>query len=118
MKAVGTFQSKRWGQVLVSSATYQHADGPLAIQLSTDEGEPLATLSVNMYRPECSRDSTELPADCFFVKEWGGNEDLAREAMASGLFIKRDDLGVARSGYVTAPVWQVAPAAVQEGGAA
>ena len=106
MNKIGSFQSKRWGKVDVYRTTYGAADGPCAIPL-TIGGAPLATLSVNMYRPECSQDSRDLPADCFYVKEWAVNETLAPEAFASGLFILRDDLPRASSGYVTAPVWQI-----------
>lgn len=104
---IGTFQSKRWGTVNVARATYESAAGPTAVLLSLEDGEPLAKLSVNMYRPDCSHDSRDLPADCFFVKMWAENDRLAEEAMASGLFERRDDLGVASSGFVTAPVWQI-----------
>lgn len=107
MKTLGTFDSKRWGRVTVLRGSYGSATDPTAILLQTETGEPLATLSVNMYRPECSRDSGELPADCFFVKHWGGNESIADDALASGLFALREDLGEARSGYVAAPVWQI-----------
>lgn len=108
MTQVGTFKSRRWGDVLVFSAAYNgEHDGPLAIVLTLPDGEPLATLSVNMYAPECSEDSRDLPADCFYVKQWSENEDLAREALASGLFIERPDLPMAESGYVTAPAWQL-----------
>lgn len=86
--------------------TYLTAAGPTSISLTAD-GEPLATLSVNMYRPDCSRDSRDLPADCFYAKQWSENETIAQDAFASGLFWLRDDLPVARSGYVTAPVWQI-----------
>lgn len=106
MNTVGTFQSRRWGKVTVLRGHYQRADGPVAVQLVTDAG-PLATLSVNMYRPECSHDSSRLPADCFYVKQWEENEAIADEAFASGLFALREDLGTAQSGYVTAPVWQI-----------
>ena len=111
MQHIGNFTSKRWGAVRVSRSTYGSAKGPLAITLATDEGEPLATLSVNLYKPECSHDSRDLPADCFYVREWGGNADLAAEALASGLFTLRGDLPRGRSGFVSAPVWQLkAPA--------
>jgi hypothetical protein len=109
-KLLGQFTSRRWGVVNVHQATYVSRTGPLAITLTTDEGEPLATLSVNMYRPECSHDSSDLPKDCFYVKQWGGHEDLAAEALASGLFKERADLEPASSGFVTAPVWQLAGA--------
>jgi hypothetical protein len=107
MKQIGTFQSKRWGPVTVVRSTYGRVDGPVAVQLLTAEGEPLATLSVNMYRPECSQDSSDLPADCFYVKQWSENEVLAAEALASGLFVPRDDLPVAESGWIDAPAWQI-----------
>lgn len=108
MKRLTTFQSKRWGTVHVQQASYLEEDGPLAILLESADGEPLTTLSVNMYLPECSHDSRDLPADCFYVKLWGGNEDLSQEALASGLFIERGDLPQSRSGYVvSAPVWQL-----------
>lgn len=107
MKAHGTFQSKQWGRVHAFTATYGAPDGPLAVVLQTADGAPLATLSVNMYRPECTRDSRELPADCFYVKDWGGHEVLAEEALASGLFKLREDIPPAGSGYVVAEAWQL-----------
>lgn len=107
MIQIGTFESKRWGKVRVLRGTYGRADGPAAIVLETSDGEPLTKLSVNMYRPECSHDSRALPADCFYVKNYGGNEELAAEALASGLFVQRDDLPAASSGFVSAPAWQI-----------
>lgn len=108
MKKIGTFQSKQWGTVLVYRATYGAEDGPTAIVLDLESGEPLAKLSHNMYMPQCSRDSRALPADCFYVKDHD-QEELAAEAMASGLFQLRDDLPRAASGFITAPVWQIKP---------
>lgn len=108
---IGTFTSKRWGQVHVSRATYGAANGPMAITLSLEGGEPLAKLSVNMYRPECSHDSKDLPPGCFYVKNYGGNERLADEALASGMFKLRRDLPAACSGFVHAPVWELVNAA-------
>lgn len=111
MNQIGTFQSRRWGLVRVLRTNYGGPRGPLAITLQCDNGEPLATLSVNMYRPECSRDSRELPADCFYAKRWSENEELSAEALASGLFVERADMPEAESGWVSAPVWQIAPGA-------
>lgn len=106
MKRLGSFTSARWGSVQVLRGSYLRADGPTAIKLESD-GEPLATLSVNMYLPDCTHDSQDLPADCFYVKQWSENETLAAEALASGLFVQRDDLPVASCGFVQAPVWQI-----------
>jgi hypothetical protein len=108
MKKIGSFMSPRWGHVDVIRASYGGPNGPVAIVLtSPDDPAPIATLSVNMYRPECSQDSRDLPPDCFYVKQWGGQEEVAADALASGLFIERPDLPVAESGYVTAPAWQL-----------
>lgn len=86
---------------------YGVRNGPVAIQLTAADGEPLAVLSVNMYKPECSHDSKDLPSGCFYVKNWSENTKLAEEAFASGLFVLRDDLPQAQSGFVSAPVWQI-----------
>lgn len=103
MKQLGTFQSARWGTVRVLRDSYDGAKGPLAVVLQCANGEPLATLSVNMYEP----DSRDLPKDCFYVKQWSENETLAAEALQSGLFTQRPDLPPARSGLIEAPVWQL-----------
>jgi hypothetical protein len=110
MTPIGAFKSVRWGVVNVLRATYGGPKGPTAIVLQTDDGEPLATLSVNSYKPECSQNSTDLPADCFYVKAWSENGTLAEEARTSGLFIERPDMPLAEMGFVTAPVWQIKPA--------
>jgi hypothetical protein len=111
MKKIGSFRSSRWGRVDAWRATYLGENGPTAVTLTLQDGEPLATLSVNMYQPECSHDSSDLPPDCFYVKQWSENETLAAEALESGLFTVRDDLPAARSGFVSAPVWQIREAA-------
>jgi len=111
MKAIGSFVSARWGRVVVWRATYGAADGPVAVVLRRANDEPLATLSVNMYTPDCSRDSRDLPPDCFYVKGWSENESLAAEALESGLFKVRNDLPAAHAGFVTAPVWEIGGAA-------
>ena len=99
---IGSFQSKQWGTVLVERGHYLAADGPLAVYLLSEDGAPLATLSVNMYRPDCSKDSRDLPPDCFYVKAWDENEDLAAEALAAGIYRLRPDLPTAYSGFVEA----------------
>lgn len=105
---IGTIETS-YGKADVHRLTYLGPDGPTAISLvGSDYGEQIATLSVNMYRPECSHDSGDLPKDCFYAKTYGENELVAAEALASGLFIERTDLPKARSGYIEAPVWQIA----------
>lgn len=104
MMRVGTFNSEEWGQVEVFKGNY--AEGQLAIMLM-NEGEPLATLSVNIYKPSCSHDSKDLPSDCFYMKDWSENESLAMEAAESGLFKRRPDLPSALSGFVMADAWQL-----------
>lgn len=114
MKPIARFESKRWGPVTVMRGTYESANGPTAIVLSTPDG-PLATVSVNMYQPECTQDSRRLPKDCFYVKTWSENEELVDELLASGLFKVRDDLPASSSGFVTAPVWQLVEREVVHG---
>lgn len=106
MKIIGTYQDPYWGRVTALAGTYG-LNGPLAVTLVVG-AEPLATLSVNMYRPECSRDSRDLPPDCSYVKDWSENEEIVEAARASGLFIERPELPVSISGYVCAEVWQLA----------
>lgn len=117
-RQIGTFMTRRWGNLHAIAATYGAAGGgPLAVLLEDDFGERIATLSVNMYRPECSRDSTDLPEDCFYVKTWGGQEEIAADALASGVFKTRPDLPVADSGFVSAEAWQIVPRAERKRGA-
>lgn len=78
-----TFESLRWGPVVIQPVKY--AKGGLAIRLTwlnQEMGfqEPLATLSV------WSEDSPSLPSDEFFVKTWSENADIAIAAAASGWF--------------------------------
>jgi hypothetical protein len=107
MKPIGTFNSKRWGKVTVLRSTYGSPQGPVAVVLQHEDGEPLATLSVNMYKPECSEDSRDLPPNCFYAKDWSENEEIAREALASGLFRIPENLPPARSGFVVAEAWEI-----------
>lgn len=105
MKYHNEFRSKRWGVVTVWLATY--GGGELAIILKCEDGEPLATLSVNMYKPDCSQSSADLPPDCFYMKCWSENEELAQEAAECGLFKHREDIPSAEAGYVVAHAWQL-----------
>jgi len=102
MSLIGTFTSKRWGTVHAKRSRYLVNDR-LCIVLDGEECGPLTKLSVNLER------EPELPEGCFHAKTWGENEELAQEALASGLFRPRDGLPAVRSGFITAPVWEIVP---------
>lgn len=105
MKRIGSFHCPRWGELIAHAGSY--SNGALAVVLASPSGEPMATLSVNTYRPQCSADSRDLPPDCFYMKDWSENEEIVVAAKASGLFIERPDLPPAISGYVCADAWQL-----------
>jgi len=98
---IGSFESKRWGTVKMWRDAYLH-DDTLAVTLTTIGGEPLATLSVHLDT------SAELPENCFYVKAWSENREIADEAWASGLFKRRTDIPAGHTGLVTAEVWEIA----------
>jgi len=84
----------RYGGMDVEVTTYK--TGGTAVILNQD-GQRFATLSV--YFPEVKLEEGE-----FAVKTWSENEEIAEDALASGLFI---DTGKRiRSGYVEASVWR------------
>ena len=107
MKLHGQFTSRRWGTALVLLGNYG-AKGPLAVVLQSEDGEPLATLSVHMYPPEASHLSRDLPEGAFYVQYWNLTEDLREDALLSGLFKARPDLPDSECSFVRAPAWQLA----------
>ena len=107
MKRIGEFTSPHWGLVTIYTSHYDSPLGPLAVLLTVDTAPPLTTLSVYITKPLCSQDSADLPPDCFYVKDWAGNKTIARECEALPFFKRRPDLPTAKSGYVTADVWQL-----------
>lgn len=91
-----SFNSKRWGKVLIEESYYAQGNR-MALLLIHNDGCRLATLTTNM--PEHDLEEGE-----FFVKDWSENQELAAEAMASGLFV---DTGKrVGSGHVPVPVWK------------
>lgn len=102
MKLIGKFQSQRWGEVEAHRAHYLSEDGPVAVLLTTPDGEHLATLSVNL-----EGHSKYLPENCFYVKDWSENDELADEARQSGLFKARPDISRVHSGFVVAGAWEI-----------
>ncbi len=89
-----------YGPAFVAEDRY--ADGALAVRLIDGQGPPMTTLSTNI--PPQSR---RLPPNCFYMKTWSENQELAVAAMDSGLFRPRDDLPTAASGFVRASVWEI-----------
>ena len=84
----------RYGDMEVEVVLYK--TGGTAVIL-TQDGQRFATLSVNF--PEVKLEEGE-----FAVKTWSENNEIAKQCLASGIFI---DTGKRiRSGYVEAPVWR------------
>lgn len=84
----------RYGDMHVEKTQYK-TGGPAVILYH--EGHRFATLSVNFWE-------IELEEGEFAVKTWSENEEIAADALASGLFI---DTGKRiKSGYVEASVWR------------
>lgn len=92
MKRINT---THYGPADIQECTY-HEGGRLCIWLMMPDGERLATLTVNM--PEVA-----LAAGEFLVKTWSENEQIAADALASGLFV---DTGKrVPAGYCEAQIW-------------
>lgn len=62
-------------------------------------GEGIAMLSVNI--PESSH---LLGENEFFVKTWSENEEIAKDALASGIF---RDTNRCNSGFLRASIWAI-----------
>ena len=91
-----SFTSRSFGKVNVVTSAYQRG-GKLAVELVAEDGEDIATLSVNM--PECSQ---ILGDGEFFAKTWSENEEIAADALASGIF---RDTGRTSGDTVNAQIW-------------
>lgn len=91
------------GALKLQTESYLTADGPLAVLLVTLDGKELVTkLSVNL------DESKDLPENCFYLKWWSENYEIAGDALASGWLKPRYDLPLAKSGLITAiPVMEV-----------
>ena len=92
------FLTTSYGVAKVNKTTY--TDGNLAILLTDDMGGPLAKLSVNM--PE---HTSLLEENQFFAKTYAENEEIANDALNSGLFRQLDK--AIMTGWVTFPVWEL-----------
>lgn len=92
------FATTYYGIAKINKTTY--TDGNLAILLTDDMGGPLAKLSVNL--PEHNH---MLDENQFFAKTYAENEEIAKDALKSGLFRQLDK--AIMTGWVTFPVWEV-----------
>ena len=88
--------TRSFGTLHVITGAYRH-DGRLAVELVHEDGEPVATLSVNM--PESAH---LLGEGEFFAKTWSENEEIAEDALASGIF---RDTGRTSGDLVNASIW-------------
>ena len=91
-----SFPTRQFGTAIVQKLAYQKGDH-LAVQLDDENGEGLATLSINI--PESAH---LLGKDEFFAKTYSENETIARDALASGIF---RDTGRTSGGALDAPIW-------------
>jgi len=92
------FKTSSFGTAHVKTATY--SDGNLAVLLEDEFGSPLTKLSVNL------PDSAHLLAqNQFFAKTYSENEEIAKDALASGLFTQTNT--VVKNGWVTCPIWEI-----------
>lgn len=90
--------STPFGQAEVKFGVY--GNGALAVQLISEDGEPIGKLSVNLVEEAASLGERE-----FFAKTWSENEPLIAPALASGIF---EDTGRrVRAGFCEAQVWKV-----------
>src|SRR5690242_4416867 len=85
------------GEKITVIKDYYTNNNRLAVLLRTENGEPYATLSANV-------PTAKLLDGEFAVKNYSGNEEIAKAAMYSGIFV---DTGKrVQSGYVEMPVWR------------
>lgn len=95
-----TFKTTVYGEVLLHRSFYQDGGAPAMTLIGIDEypGEQIATLTVNI-------PGARIACDEFLVKTWSENEQIAADALASGLF---EDTGRRiATGYVEAQVWKL-----------
>jgi hypothetical protein len=91
-----SFETRHFGIAQVITSSYQNG-GKLAVELVDQNGEPIAMLSVNI--PESSH---MLGENEFFAKTWSENEEIAEEALQSGIF---RDTGRTSDGFLKAKIW-------------
>lgn len=75
-----SFLTRSFGRAEVKTGRYQ-SNGALAVELVDENGESIAMLSANF--PESAH---LLGKNEFFAKTWSENEEIAEDALASGIF--------------------------------
>ncbi len=90
------FSTRHFGTATVARSSYSES-GDLAVTLFNDDDEELAVLSVNL--PESSH---LLGENEFFAKTWSENEEIAEDALASGIF---RDTGRTSDDFLKAKIW-------------
>jgi hypothetical protein len=91
-----SFNTRYFGRAVVVKDTYQNGD-KLSVELIDEGGELIAVLSVNI--PEFSH---LLGENEFFVKTWSENQEIAEDALASGIF---RNTGRKSDGFLDARIW-------------
>ena len=96
-----SFLTRSFGTATVRTSTYQNGDA-MSVELVDENGESIAMLSVNF--PESSH---LLGENEFFAKTWEENEEIAEDALASGIFKdtgRRSSYGF-MSTLINASIW-------------
>jgi len=94
-----TFQTREFGEVTIRETTYM-MNNRKCIMLVSEMG-PIATLTTNIIP------GSDLEEDELCIKTWSDNEELAVDALESGLFI--DTKKRIAAGHAFAEVWKYAP---------
>ena len=96
-----SFPTRSFGTAEVRASHYR-INGALAVELVDQDGEPIAMLSANF--PESAH---VLGKNEFFAKTWEENEEIAEDALASGIFRdtgRRSSYGFLSS-LLSASIW-------------
>ena len=95
-----SFKTRNFGTVYIVPCGYVDSGCP-AIQLLDNNDDLIAVLSVNL--PNCAGLLFEGE---FFARTWNDNEEIAEDALASGLF---RDTGRTSVETVNAQIWKLLP---------
>ena len=91
-----SFETRQFGRVFVLLSSYKNGGRPAVVLMDLNR-EEVTVLSVNI--PNASH---LLSEDEFFAKTWSENEEIAQDALASGVF---QDTGRSSGETLCAPIW-------------